>query len=855
MVDDHDWAEVATNLVRCGICEVIPDSEIFCAKGQAVRNGLFGVEKGETHAGFPTYRLIMNLVPLNALALPMDADIHTLPHWMGMNPFSLNVAEGLLVSSEDIRCFFYTLKLPRCWLPFLSFNKEVPKSMRPKGCNEPCFLTAKVLPMGFLNSVGVAQHVHRVLVSRSSPTRDLALANTEIRKDRVLPEGDVQWRVYLDNYDLLEKFPKESLASLEGSLAAEVADLRSSYKQVGLPRHEGKAVSRSSRTEVQGAIIDGVEGIAFPKGDKLIKYVVMGLLLVKRGWCRLKELQVVCGGLVYFSLFRRQLLGGLNAVWSFMQSFELRGRARLPLPAEVKLEILRFIGLVPLCRLDFRLPLQERVSCSDASQTGGGLCISSGLSALGHLVSRGSLRPVCDPCGNLPSVLSIGLFDGVGCLRVALDLVGAQVAGHISVEKQETGRKVVEYHFPTTIHVNDVNLIDEEMVRTWSLKFGQVALVLIGGGPPCQGVSGLNSRRRGALGDERSCLFVHVPRVAQLVRRWFCWAQVHTLMESVSSMDQEDKNVMSTAFGCEPWDIGAEYMTWCRRPRLYWVTWNLWETEGVTLQDEKAFFEAELPLKSCIRQGWSKVDEERAFPTGYPQDIDHLDTRHTLVGNAWSVPVVSVLVGQLLQPLGMCVRSKPQEIINALLMEHQTDVRSRLLRPGLNPVSLPKIPKGDLGCTAPEFKLASLLSRLVSSKGEDLLLNSSTDQVASFQRLRQTVPSRLWHWRTISGWKWRHTNEHINSLELRAVLASVRWRVEHRHELHCKFVHLTDSLVSLHAASRGRSSSKRLRRTMCRLNAVLLAAGVTPLWGYVHTDQNPADKPSRWSVRAKFRNA
>lgn len=408
MVNDSDWEEVAINLVKCGICEVIPDSEIFRANGVAVRNGLFGVEKGETKEGFPVYRLIMNLVPLNSLAQPMEADIQTLPHWMGMNPFSLDVSEGLLVSSEDIRCFFYTLKLPRCWMPFLSFNKEVPKSMRPAGCKEACFLTASVLPMGFLNSVGIAQHVHRVLVSRAQISLGPSLHNKEIRKDKVLPESDTQWKVYLDNYDLLEKFPRESIAHLEGSVAEEVQALRESYGKVGLPRHEGKAVSRSSRAEVQGAVVDGSAGIAYPKGDKLIKYTVMGLLLVQQGWCSLKEIQVVCGGLVYFSLFRRQLLGGLNAVWSFMTSFEQRGRARLPVPSEVRLEILRFIALVPLCRMDFRLPLKERVSCSDASRSGGGMCLSSALSSVGMLVSQGSLRPVDDPSGVLPGVLSIG---------------------------------------------------------------------------------------------------------------------------------------------------------------------------------------------------------------------------------------------------------------------------------------------------------------------------------------------------------------------------------------------------------------------------------------------------------------
>ena len=166
--------------------------------------------------------------------------------------------------------------------------------------------------------------------------------------------------------------------------------------------------------------------------------------------------------------------------------------------------------------MDFRLPMSERVTCSDASTTGGGMCCSSGLSPVGAMVARGVLRLEGNPLDGRPRVLSIGLFDGVGCLRVAWDVIGANVLGHVSVEKQAEGHRVVEYHFPGSLLLNDVAQINEEDVRGWSLKFGQVDMVLLGAGPPCQGVSGLNAGRKGALLDERSSLFIHVGRVKGL---------------------------------------------------------------------------------------------------------------------------------------------------------------------------------------------------------------------------------------------------------------------------------------------------------------------------------------------------
>jgi hypothetical protein len=48
-----------------------------------------------------------------------------------------------------------------------------------------------------------------------------------------------------------------------------------------------------------------------------------------------------------------------------------------------------------------------------------------------------------------------------------------------------------------------------------------ISLVVVGGGPPCQGVSGLNASRTGALKDEGSCLFAQVDRIRCLVQNVF----------------------------------------------------------------------------------------------------------------------------------------------------------------------------------------------------------------------------------------------------------------------------------------------------------------------------------------------
>jgi hypothetical protein len=87
---------------------------------------------------------------------------------------------------------------------------------------------------------------------------------------------------------------------------------------------------------------------------------------------------------------------------------------------------------------------------------------------------------------------------------------------------------------------------------------------------------------------------------------------------------------------------------------------------------------------------------------------------------------------------------------------------------------------------------------------------------------------------------------HINVQELRAVLAAIKWRTRLPSEIGLRCVHVVDSQVSLLSLAKGRSSSSRLCYVLRRINALQLAAGLQVLWAYVHTADNPADRPSRW---------
>ena len=932
-VEDGSWDDLCTGLVSKNICEIWPVEDLFHWKGEPLLNGLFAVGKGEFVEEVETQRLIMNLVPVNSMCRSLSGDVSTLPGLAGFSGFTLEEGQVSLISSEDIRCFFYLFSLPQCWKRYLGFNRLVsPSLVPPKLQGKDCVLVARVLPMGFLNSVSIAQHVHRNVVRWSATACPEAIGGEkELRKDRPPPSGDSLYRVYLDNFDQVEKYDRRTAELVKGTVSHQVLQLRHDYQQMGMPRHPKKSVERAYRAEVQGALFDGREGFAIAKPAKIWQYSILAAELLCRRAATLKELQVVCGGYVYIAMFRRPLLCRENEVWRFMQTLsDSHVKGARPLPLQVCAELARFVLLMPLAQMDFKPELGDQITASDASTTGGGICVSEGLTSYGLAASNAQVRGDIPEAHDICQVLTVGLFDGIGALRLAADTLGLPVAGHVSVERDPLGRRTVESWFPDTTFYEDVVEFKDEQIFELSLRYSNVGVILIGAGPPCQGVSGLNADKKGALRDHRSSLFREVPRIEASFRQHFPWAQVRRLMESVASMDQEDRRIMSEAVEDQPYKIDAFGLTLCHRPRLYWVSWELHTgplavvtkplSDSYTDMGTVAFFGSP-NQRDLLEPGWELADEwglptfttsrpnpvpgrrpagihscaphelqrwhddahrfppyqyrdgaglvnkrgdwrrasisEReclmGFPLGYTKpcmaksrqsSLEHNDARLTLIGNSWQVGVIVWLLAQLFAPLGMCPTWTVDQVVEALRPGASNRLQTLLLRPPMHRAGSVK--------SVSSRPLIKKLCGLVSVKGEDLLLQADSEMLVRFHRLRASIPAKLWKWRPVAGWQWRSQGDHINILEMRAILTTVRWLIKKRQIKSQRFLHLTDSLVCLHALTRGRTSSRKLRRTLIRINSLLLVANLHPFWGYVHTSQNPADRPSRRGTRRKW---
>ena len=135
------------------------------------------------------------------------------------------------------------------------------------------------------------------------------------------------------------------------------------------------------------------------------------------------------------------------------------------------------------------------------------------------------------------------------------------------------------------------------------------------------------------------------------------------------------------------------------------------------------------------------------------------------------------------------------------------------------------------------------LLRRVNHTGSDVRISSGTIMNPR-NYPRQSSAAGWWFWEKVFAFKWQRA-DHINSLELRAIIQALEWRVLHLRECQMRVFHLTDSYVCMSIISKGRTSSALMKPLMGRLSALLLTMGIYLIVSHVESSENPTDDASR----------
>ncbi len=105
-------------------------------------------------------------------------------------------------------------------------------------------------------------------------------------------------------------------------------------------------------------------------------------------------------------------------------------------------------------------------------------------------------------------------------------------------------------------------------------------------------------------------------------------------------------------------------------------------------------------------------------------------------------------------------------------------------------------------------------------------------------------PCSDFNWRLLFRFPWLHS-QHISILEGQVVLALVRHLARNTKFHGHRFGNILDAAAPLGYLAKQRSSSSRANTVCKRVGAMLLAAGLVPLYAWTDTGQMPADRPSR----------
>eukprot|EP00971_Amphidinium_carterae_P232556 4614965-Amphidinium_carterae.1 len=445
-------------LLKRGLVSVVRESELVRWHGVPVLNGLFGIPKpsqlvlDDDGVQKPALRLIMNLQPINGFMKSFPGDTHTLPVMTRLRSLIVDGDSIIESSFEDLKGCFYLLRLRSSWARLFAFDlKYTPAELDLPDTGEtgPVYLGARVVPMGWKSAVGLVQYIHKRLLRESALPLQMGASlpsHRELRADRPLPihRGSCQgldklWQVYIDDFDVLE------LVSINEEAKRGPPDwqqrARATYDHYNLPTSRAKAGERERRSVRLGYELDGeIARLGVPP-TKIGRLIGLTRFALEAPISK-KSLQVILGHWIHVLMLRRECMSFLDEVWRVLQRLGMQGR---PLPLKVRLEFVQCLAVLPLVSVYLRSTLDTQLTASDASEFGGGVCVTRGLSPQGFEAWSGNEVLRAQVGRDEVGLLTIG--DNVGIVPMAATAEGSECAFHLALVTQPGGEQLLGAQF------------------------------------------------------------------------------------------------------------------------------------------------------------------------------------------------------------------------------------------------------------------------------------------------------------------------------------------------------------------------------------------------------------------------
>ena len=615
-IRSEDRLPLALELVNRNVCCWVPLEKVYSVNGVRVLDGLFGVKKQTTLAdGRPILRLIMNLTGSNATQIQLEGGCSSLPSITTWQSIVLDGAERLSLHQSDMCNAFYLFRIPPQWSRHLAFNLLV--DGKDIGCQvgTKFALATSVIPMGWLNSVGIMQEISERLLGSQA----LSVSHRIARGYSLPPwmskvlewakeEDKSWWHVYLDNFASGERVkpPDSGDSALRCHQAAEQA-----WEGAGVVSSEKKRLSQAARITELGAEVDGEQGTLGVPTGKLLGIIQGTLWMIAQKYLQRKTVQVMAGRWVFALQFRRPAMGFLQKTWEFVGGKTKMGDV---MRKHIKAEFLSLVLAAPLFHCNLVAKICPQLVCSDASEKGGSVDFAMDLTDQGRDFLQAMEKLEAHRGSVVAPILVVSMFNGIGgCFR-CYDLVSIAPKGRIAIELDDAGNRISQRRWPGLVVVKDVRSVTRELVKSWSVKYLDVEEVHLWAGWPCVDLSSVKFGRQNLEGPQSS-LFYEIPRVRNLIQQEFGeQVIVRYVLENVASMDESAAVEISQMVGVVPYRLDCSDAVPMRRPRYAWTS----ETLEGSLPD----------IKVVNRRYWKDLSAEAT----YPETEQWLTPGHTWAG-------------------------------------------------------------------------------------------------------------------------------------------------------------------------------------------------------------------------------
>eukprot|EP00435_Cladocopium_sp_Y103_P069810 s1270_g34.t1 len=842
---------------------VVPVEDPVQVRGKMLLNGAFGVPK----PGKYLLRFIMDFRCTNAATRILTGDVGTLSGAAALQHVVLPEGHVVRLSADDLVAAFYLFGLPQEWSRMMCFRETVPWSVL--GVEKPgrVHVGAAAPPMGWASAVGVLQHAHRRLALRSSLAGGAGLIPAlEVRRDAIFPDlglSDSLWSLYLDDTSVLELMEKK------------VAESR------------GKAL-RGAAEAPAPAVLDGDKGLLKGATRRALETLSLGFWILRQETVPRKSLQVLLGREVHTMQFRRPLFGVFDYLWKEISEGEVMRNLSVKAVEEILLA-----GMCQALRVtNLRAKVSDLVTASDASESGGGIVYGGKLTSQGikeMYLAEEEADDVTMEAGSLDEkqvTLVFDCFAGSGGLSRALQLARIKVDRLVVIEQDPACRRLNTVRWPGCDVWTDITKITKKDVERMMRSVPGLTLVIAGGGSPCQGLLYWSNVE---LEEHNSYTRAHYPLYDEVIFEEATeplekvadpgWHWPHGEVDEQLRLPTFTRAIPRRKPPPDPAGIRS-----CDEETL-----ELWRRDEMkyppyTYKEEYRF----APEGKMVGTRVASVGERErlmGFPTACTlamhkhepkskeEELCQAVAREAALGNSFHAVTVACLMDLWLwtaqvrtDPIGATaivegwhaeMGKEKYESFGLLEVEgykqlyshEENNEEERLLsqeKSGRRAEWMRLCTHSKKGGKDPDFLGARLVHqflRRTEFRGSDVCLDLGiTYRPDSIQRC--SVDPRRWVWKTAQAWRWRR-KEHINLLELRAILRSLEWRARTTSFKSCRWLHLSDSQICLAVLTKGRSSSRKVNRLLRKIASLCIALDLFPLWGWIASRVNPADAPSR----------